>query len=163
MRRVARMRASIAFAGLTPLVDTLFILLFALLALSDARTSHETELVRVRLPEVEPAADSPASGAATHVVLEVSADSSVHVPSAPGAPAEAARTREELDAALARLLGDRVPEEVVVEIHADRGARHGVVVELLQHLRLRGFVDVQLIALGRVEPGAPFGGDGGER
>lgn len=156
MRRVARMRASIAFAGLTPLVDTLFILLFALLALSDARTSHETELVRVRLPEVEPAADSPAPAATTHAVLEVSADSSVHVPAVPG---EEVSTREELDAVLARLLGDRVPEEVVVEIHADREARHGVVVELLQHLRLRGFVDVQLIAVGQVEPVTAFGGE----
>lgn len=160
MRRAARIRASLAFAGLTPLVDTLFILLFALLALSDARTSHATELVRVRLPEVEPASDSPAPGAATHALLEVASDSSVHVPAVPG---EGVRTREELDAVLARLLEDRVPEEVVVEIHADRGARHGVVVELLQHLRLRGFVDVQLIAVGHVEPAAPFGGGGGER
>ena len=87
-------------------------------------------------------------------MLEVAVDSSVRVP---GVPDAVVQTRDELDRALAKLLADRVPEEVVVDIHADRAARHGVVVELLQHLRLRGFVTIQLVATGHAEPAEAFG------
>jgi len=148
---------------LTPLVDVLFILLFALLALSDSRETHQTEEVRVQLPEVEPADEGPlVSG--ERVQLEISADSTIRL----AASGQVITTREELDRALTAILGERLPEEVVVEIQADRAARHGVAVELLQHIRLLGFVNVELIASGREGALGPFGsgggsGEGGER
>ena len=39
-------------------------------------------------------------------------------------------------------------EELAVEIQADRSAPHGVAVELLQYLRLRGIAQVQMLATG---------------
>ena len=153
----ARSRRTLAFAGLTPLVDVLFILLFALLALSDSRTTHQTEQVRVQLPEVEPA-DEGSLVAGERVQLEISAESTIRL----AASGAVIRTREELDRELSAILGQRLPEEVVVEIQADRDARHGVAVELLQHIRLLGFVNVELIASGREGTRGPFGsGEGG--
>ena len=139
--------------GLVPFLDTLFLLLFALLALSDSRTAHRSELVRVDLPEVEPAqATGPDLG--LHIVLEIDAQSRVRVSEGPDLA-----SREDLDRLLAQRLGDALPEEVVISIHADRDARHGVAVELLQHLLLRGFVHVQMVAQGRIpDPGGAFGG-----
>ena len=69
---------------------------------------------------------------------------------------EALDSLDEVDAALASVLGDAVPEEVEIRIHADRDARHGVAIELLQHLRVRGFVQVQLVALGQPNPSGSF-------
>lgn len=154
----ARTRRTLAFAGLTPLVDVLFILLFALLALSDSRKTNQTELVRVQLPEVEPADEGPLLSG-DRVQLEISADSTIRIATS----GEVIRSREELDRALGVVLGERLPEEVVVEIQADREARHGVAVELLQHIRLLGFVNVELIASGRAGSSGPFGAAGGER
>ena len=139
--------------ALTPLVDTLFLLLFSLLALSDTRAAHATELVRVELPRVEPGDDAPA--AAARLVLEIGRDSSVRLRD--GGPV---LSRDELDRALAERLGDALPEEVEVVIHADRDARHGVAVELLEHLRRRGFVRVGLVALGERGRSGPFGSPG---
>lgn len=148
----ARNKGSIGLAGLTPLVDTLFILLFSLLALSDSRKTHTTEQVRIQLPEVEPAEDGAGPNGA-RIVLEIGADSKIRV----GESALVVESREELDRVLDAYLGDRLPEEFVVDIQADRDARHGVAVELLQHVRLRGFVNVDLIAVGNEELGT-FGG-----
>ena len=64
----------------------------------------------------------------------------------------------ELDRALQALLGSSLPDEVVIDLSADREARHGVAVELLQHLRLRGFVNVELVAVGQADLGTAFGG-----
>ena len=147
-------RVSLGFAGLTPLVDTLFLLLFSLLILSDTRRSHATELIRIALPEVEPGDEDPAADGA-RIVLEIAADSTVRFLE----PDVLVRSRDELDRALAALLSDLLPEEVTVEIRADRDARHGVAVELLQHLRLRGFLTVQLVAVGREGSWGPFGGE----
>ncbi len=137
-------RPSLALRGLTPLVDLLFILLFALLALGETRRVEEEQLVAVELPAVEAGADAVAP--ASSVVLSIDADSRVVLSSG-----EVVTTRAALDRELAAALGDGVPEEVVVAIHADRSARHGAAVELLQHLRLRGFVHVQLLATGLEE------------
>jgi len=154
VRRRKRMRRGAAAGGLTPLLDTLFILLFALLALSDVRTSNRQERVRIELPEVEPGAD-PAPPAEMHITLEIDARSNVSLAGSDGR----LETREDLDRALAGALERAVPEEVVVEIVADREARHGVAVEVLQHLRLRGFTHVQLVASG-VDEASPLLGGG---
>lgn len=143
---------SAALAGLTPLLDTIFLLLFALLVTSETRTDSDTELVHVRLPEVEPAGTE-APGTAERVRIVIDAASTVRL--ADGGPVLASRA--DLDAALAAALGDALPEEVEVELHADADARHGVAIELLQHLRVRGFVRVQLVALGTETPDGRFG------
>jgi len=145
---------SISFAGLTPLIDTLFILLFALLALSDTRKTNPTEPVRVQLPEVEPGETGPGLAGA-RITVEVGADSSIRV----GEEGVVVESRTELDRAFNAVLGERLPEEVVIEVRADRDARHGVAVELLQHLRLRGFVNVELVAVGTRALDGPFGGE----
>jgi biopolymer transport protein ExbD len=145
---------AIGLAGLTPFLDTIFLLLFALLALSDARTANRTELLRVELPAVEPADDAPRPLAA-RLVIEIDASSRVLLADS----GRAAATPEELDGALRELLGEALPEEVTIEIQADRDARHGVAVALLQHLRLRGFVNVELVALGVSDGAEAFGGD----
>lgn len=139
------------FAGLMPLVDTLFLLLFALLAVSETK-AVETEEVHVSLPEVR-SEEGAASAPDLRVEIEVDADSNVRV-----AGGEALANVEDVDRALVSEIGDALPEEVAVEIRADQASRYGVTVQLLQHLRLSGFVDVRLTALG--------GGDGtlgGER
>jgi len=150
----ARQARSISFSGLTPLIDTLFILLFALLALSDTRKTNPTEPVRVQLPEVEPGETGPGLVGA-RIAVEVAADSTVRV----GPEGLLVESRTDLDRAFNAALGERLPEEVVVELRADRGARHGVAVELLQHLRLRGFVNVELVAVGTRALEGPFGGE----
>ncbi len=139
----ARRRSSVALSGLTPLVDLLFILLFSLLALGETRRVEQEELVAIELPSVESSADSRAPAAA--LTLAIDSESRVVLPSS----GRVILTRRELDAELASALGDGVPEEVTVAIHADRAARHGAAVELLQHMRLRGFVHVQLLATGQ--------------
>jgi biopolymer transport protein ExbD len=149
-----RKLGSIAGGGLVPLLDTLFIIIFALLALSDVRRTEREELVRIRLPEVE-AGDEPGAPRAS-IALEVGPDSSVHF----SGSEVTIDSWEELDEGLALALGESLPEEVTVELRADREARYGVAVELLQHLRLRGFADVQLIATGAPAPEGTFGGGG---
>ena len=147
-------RGSIALGGLTPLLDTLFVLLFALLAASDARREQNSADVLLRLPEVAPDGASADAGP-RRVVLTVDQDSKVHLEDG-SVPLE---NGPALDAALADHLGGSLPEEVAIEIRADREAHYGIAVELLQHLRLRGFVDVLLSASGSAEPGAGFGGE----
>ncbi len=133
----------VALRGITPLLDVLFILLFALLALSKTETTNRTELVKILLPEVAPAIED-AAGATKSLTLVLDADSKIHV----GDHAPAVTSLEELDRALALEIGDSLPEDIAIEIQGDREARHGVAVGLLQHLRLRGFSRVSLLAVG---------------
>ena len=136
-------RGSLAAMSLTPLLDVLFILLFALLALSDTRSSSQQDLVLVKLPEVEPSAQA-ADLDVRRLVLVLDADSRIRLMET----GEDIGSRADLDRALSEALGDDLPEEVTVEIQGDRNAHHGVAVELLQHLRLRGFSQVALVAQG---------------
>lgn len=154
MNRSRSSFGTVSFRGLTPMLDTLFILLFALLALSDTREVSETEEVRIQLPEVEPGSDA-ATGAAEVFAIFVDADSLVRLEG----NEDVVESFEELDAALSARLGDAFPEDVSVDIVADAEARHGIIVELLQHLRLRGFVRVQLLATGS-ETGGSLGRSG---
>ena len=151
MRSRAR-RGPAVLAGLTPLLDTIFLLLFALLVTSDTRTENDTELVHIQLPEVESTGEE-STGAGEHLVVVLDAESHVRL----GRDGETLASREELDRALSQALGDALPEEIPIEIHGDAAARHGVAIELLQYLRMRGFVHVQLVAQGTSAPGGLFG------
>jgi biopolymer transport protein ExbD len=145
-----------AVSGIMPLLDVLFILLFSLLAMSDAKKaeSEEQEEVRIELPGVE-AGESAEEPLGETLVLEVDASGLVTLAESGASIAD----RRQLDTALSTLLGDRLPEEVSVEIHADLNAPHGVAVELLQFLRLRGIARVQMLATGYAEGEAGvFGG-----
>lgn len=135
------------------MIDVLFILLFALLAMSEARSSTEEELIHIRLPNVEPG-EGNSSVDDLRLVIEIDASSLVSL----RATGAAVNSAADLEVALANELGDALPEDIVVEIQADRDARHGVAVELLQHLRNRGFVNVQLIAVGYEGDDGLFGG-----
>jgi len=138
--------------GVTPFIDLLFILLFGMLALSDSKRATSAELVRVRLPTVEPAAADGADDTRV-IVLEVDVKSHVRLEGRDGR----IDGPEALDAALAAIVVNDLPEQFTVEIRGDAGAHHGVIVALLQHLRRRGFAGVNLLALG-VE-GATWGDD----
>lgn len=149
----------VVLRGLTPMLDALFILLFALLAMSDARQEPRPEKVRIQLPQVEPGA-APAQSPVDVFSILIDADSTVHIDGG----TLVAGSFDRLDAALADHLGSALPEDVPIDIVADADARHGVAVELLQHLRLRGFVRVHLLAQ-TMEGAGPLGGAsaGGER
>ncbi|MEE9127687.1 MAG: hypothetical protein V3U11_11160, partial [Planctomycetota bacterium] len=75
---VSSQRGGIAARGLTPLLDTLFILLFALLTLSDTRTPTRADLVHIQLPRVEPSKDA-ATEPVRRLVLEIDAGSRVRL------------------------------------------------------------------------------------
>ncbi len=154
MTRPRQSRGSLAAKGLTPLLDCLFLMLIALLALSESKSERRAELVHVDLPAVEPTeARASASDPSLLVRLTLGADSRLRL----GADGALLATRAQLDEALASALPDALPEEVVVELIADRDARHGVAVELLEHLRTRGFARVRLLAVGTRDAGDPFG------
>lgn len=136
-----------------PLVDLLFLLLFGLLALSDSRSSSSEEVVRVRLPRVEPETEQGTDDQDT-ITIEIDRDSKVRLDGNDDVLVGPAA----LDAAMAKVLGDRLPEQLEVEIRGDAGARHGVAVSLLQHLRRRGFAGVRLLALGAEGNGQEWDG-----
>ncbi|MEM7516078.1 MAG: biopolymer transporter ExbD [Planctomycetota bacterium] len=154
-----RASGSVSSAALTPLLDTLFLLLFALLALAapkraEAQATHEE--VRVQLPTVESGPETERSANALEALafdVEIDGDSAVFV----GGTLVADRAA--LDALLRETLGERLPEELGVTLRTDREAKHGVAVELLQYFRVRGVVDVELIALGGSAVASPFGGE----
>jgi len=150
----ARRAASASgFSGLTPMLDVLFILLFALLALSDVRSSNRSELLRIELPRVEPGEQTAVDDVRR---IEIVIDSESRVRSQEDdSPIESVADLERL---LQARLGDALPDQVVIEIQADREAHHGVAVELLQLLRNRGFVRVELVALGLAEGSEFLGG-----
>ncbi len=152
MSAARQVRGSIAAKGLVPLLDTLFQLIFCLLVVSGPRTANRAEQLLLRLPRIEPGREEPAP-AGRALVIAVDAAASVRVPGT----GLVFPTREALDRWLGVSLGEFVPEEVPIEIQAEAAAPHGVVVELLQHLRLRGFSDVRLAALARSDGGGLFG------
>ena len=140
--------------GLTPLLDVVFLLLFALLSVSSAKTVHRDEIVRIQLPSVEPGSEAETDQTRS-ITLEIDSESRVIMPES----ATPLASRAEFDAALAAAIGEALPEEVHVEIRADREARHGAAVAVLQHLRLRGFVHVDLLAIGTTAADDLFGGN----
>jgi biopolymer transport protein ExbD len=153
-RRWTEARGSISARGLVPFLDTLFNLLFALLAISAASAPTSFDLLRLRLPRVESSPDARAPMSAG-LLIAVDADGKIH----PAGTDVALRTREELDRTLAALVADAVPEEVPIEIQAEALCPHGIVVELLQHLRVLGFSDVRLAAISRAGGPGLFGGE----
>ena len=147
-------RRPITIAGVTPLLDTLFLLLFALLAVSETKSPDSDEHVRIRLPEVEPNAQGEGE-AATRIGFTVDADSRVYA-TEDGALVD---SRTDLDRVLDGRLAEAAvgADEIVVQIRADAEAKSGVALELLQHLLLRGFVRVELLANENQDPDRPFG------
>ena len=143
---MSRSKRSHGMRGVTPFIDMLFILLFGMLALSEAKKTTAAETVRVRLPRVEPGENGDEGDGRT-IVLEVDANSRVRLEGR----AETVTGPEELDTAIASEIGDDLPEQVTVEIRGDASADHGVMVALLQHLRRRGFKGVHLLALGAAD------------
>ena len=154
MRGSARTLGAAGLKGLTPLLDVVFLLLFALLSVSSAKTVHRDEIVRIQLPSVEPGSEAETDQTRS-ITLEIDSDSHIIMEES----AAPLASRAEFDAALAQALGEALPEEVHVEIRADREARHGVAVAVLQHLRLRGFVHVDLLAIGTADADELFGGN----
>ncbi len=134
-------RPSLALRGLTPFIDTLFLLLFALLATSQPQSAQVLESVRIRLPQVLASPEVPPAPA-KRLVIEIDAHSKVRMAGSD----EALETPKALDRAIAAGLGDALPEEVAVEIRGDKDSRHGTAVRLLQQLRLRGFSAIELLA-----------------
>jgi len=135
--------SSPSLKGITPLLDVLFILLFALLALSESKSSPSEELFRVQLPQVEADAN-PAVVDLEKLVISLDVNSRIRVQGMEGA----VNTLEEFDSLLASALGDALPENIAIEIQGDQLARHGVTIGLLQHLRLRGFQNVMFLVAG---------------
>ncbi len=154
MTRRFHKRGAIAIGGLTPLLDTLFLLLFSVLALSDVRDPETSEQVRIALPRV---AQGQRAGLEDRqrVNLVVDAQGTIRRHGA----AAVIRSSQELDHELAAVMGHSTPEDVVVEIRGDHDAPHGVTVQLLQHLRAGRFADVQLLATGVDPPPGLFGKD----
>ena len=97
--RAPRSAKASAMAGLTPLLDVIFLLLFALLISSETKTESDTELVPIQLPEVQPSEGS-SETESQRLALTLDAESRVYVESA----TEALDSLDEVDAALASVL-----------------------------------------------------------
>ncbi|MGK0482837.1 MAG: biopolymer transport protein ExbD [Planctomycetota bacterium] len=141
-------------AALTPLLDTLFLLLFAVLASSDSKAAREDapQEIQVELPSVEDSGEPSAEESERALILiTIEAGGRVQIGDTGASPATAA----ELAAALVA-----VESGSSVEIRAHADARHAVVVEVLHGLREAGLLDVRFVAM-RHEPGGesrPLGG-----
>ena len=147
-RRVLRARGTLGQSALTPLLDTLFLLLFALLASSRRASMEPTtptpEEVRVELPTVDPlAGESSDEARELRLVVHVEADDSVGLAGAGGLlpTPTAGELKEALERAASGTSG-----RVVVEVRADADARHGVTVDVLQTVRAAGIADVRFVA-----------------
>lgn len=151
MTRTSRSPAGLGSSTLTPLLDTLFLLLFTLLATSRSEAIVERavrEEVAVELPSIEDGADAQAGNADVQLLtIAVLEDGGVRVLS--GASAEvhsrSAASPSELEQMLAPAASS--PGGARIEIRADGAARHAVVLEVLQAVRAAGCTDVRFIAL----------------
>ncbi len=144
-------QAGLGSSALTPLLDTLFLLLFTLLATSRSASIVEhavREEVAVELPSIEDGPDAQAgSDDVGLVTIAVPEEGKVRVLT--GRSAERESREVETPAALEQLLTSQVKGAVGarVEIRADGAARHAVVLEVLQAVRAAGCTDVRFIAL----------------
>jgi len=147
-RTAGRTRGGLGSSALTPLLDTLFLLLFALLASSQrasmTQVDPRSEEVQVELPTVDPLQQA-AGGDQPDVRLVVNVDAggivTLHAGAGPVEAPTAGALRAALEAQAASATG-----RVVVEIRADAAARHGVTVDVLQTVRAAGIVDVRFVA-----------------
>ena len=164
--RTKRASGSMGSSGLTPLLDVLFLLLFAILAASDSSSAEtrtpDPEEVRVELPAVDPLESGEGNEAeVVRIFLRIDADDCVTIVTEDGprvtpTPAE---LRASLEAAMAAAAA---PGNTIVEIRADADARHGVTVDVLQTVRAVGIVDVRFVATavtGEGEDDRPLGGE----
>lgn len=152
---------SLGRSALTPLLDVLFLLLFAVLATSERASSPSTEEsdgraeLDVRLPDVpEDEATAPSPDERERVELVIDANGDV-------------RVRRDGDETLVRDGGALVTaigaDDVVVEVRADADARHAVVLEVLHALWSAGIEDVRYVAAVSHEGDGPRVFGGGER
>lgn len=151
-----RSRRTPGSTALTPLLDMLFLLLFALLATSRSAESMDQaprEEIAIELPSVTGAGDEDPD-AREPIEVTVAADGAV-VLAGVDAPSPAALT-ERLEA-LVRLRG-----EVSLELRVDGATPHAVVADVLQATRAAGVHDVRFIAIdgGASDGGARFGAGG---
>lgn len=151
MTRNSRSSAGLGSSTLTPLLDTLFLLLFTLLATSRSEAIVERavrEEVAVELPSIEDGGEAQAGNAEVELVtIAVLETGDVRVLSGPSAEGESrtASTPSELERMLTLVASS--PGGARVEIRADGAARHAVVLEVLQAVRAAGCTDVRFIAL----------------
>ncbi len=135
-------------AALTPLLDTLFLLLFAVLAQSDGAEAREDvpEEIQVELPSVDGGAsiDQGAQPLASPVVT-IDGEGTVRLDGEAGIVPSSQALIEALGTADG-------PRSVEIRAHGD--ARHAVVVEVLHGLRQAGWLDVRFVAIQRDEGAA---------
>ncbi len=127
--------------GMIPLLDTLFLLLFALLAAAREQVEPAVDPVRIRLPEVTEGSDGDLTGATVKLLLD--RDGQVFL-----GEQERAYAAGEFSTLVEDIAALHEPSEVSVEIYGDQDAGYGRAVQLLQELRLRGFARVALLARG---------------
>lgn len=141
-------------AALTPLLDTLFLLLFAVLASSEEKAAREStertestaEEIQIELPSVDRDGDAVAPDVPLPpvvVVIEANGELRIAGESAPLAGAQGLAALTSLD-----------QPDVRVEIRAHADARHAVVVEVLHELQQLGVIDVRFVATQRDVTGA---------
>lgn len=153
-------------SALTPLLDTLFLLLFTLLATSRSASLVEAavrEEVAVELPSVEAdGADGASDGESVLWTIAVDAEGTVSLLEGqePGLSAAPVATPRELAASLEAATSRGALQ---VEIRADGDAAHRVVLDVLQAARKAGVSDVRFVAFEAAEGGHRTFGEGGAR
>lgn len=162
MPRHSKSPAGLGSSALTPLLDTLFLLLFTLLATSRSAAIVEhavREEVAVNLPSIEDGDGSAAGAEAELVTIAVDEGGGVRVlrGRAPAGESLDAETPAGLTRSLTRLVAKS--SDVRVEIRADGEAQHAVVLGVLQAVRSAGCNDVRFIAVEAVAGSGsrPFG------
>lgn len=140
-------RRTVGQAALTPLLDTLFLLLFSVLAASDGAeaTADVEEEVQLELPSVMDDGQGSAATGEAPWVIAIEADGAVTLD---GGSVDLGSRVIDSPASLAASLSG-VPGGATFEIRAHADARHAVVVEVLHGLREAGFLDVSLVATKR--------------
>ena len=135
-----------------PLLDTLFLLLFTLLATSRSATLVEEsvrEEISVTLPDVADGGAGESDTEASVLVVGVQPDGSIEAIA--GLSTEGEAVPVESPAALGALIDSLALRDPGTrwraEIRADEDARHGVVLDVLQEVRRAGLVDVRFIAV----------------
>ena len=147
-----RSSRSLRSSALMPLLDTLFLLLFTLLATSRSATLVEEsvrEEISVSLPDVADGGVGESDAQASVLVIGVQPSGAIEA--IVGLSAEGRAVPVASPSALGALIDALRERDLSVrwraEIRADEDARHGVVLDVLQEVRLAGLVDVRFIAV----------------
>lgn len=156
MSRSRSTSRSLRSSALMPLLDTLFLLLFTLLATSRSATLVEEsvrEEISVSLPDVADGGASDSDVAARVLVIGVGADSAIEAIA--GRRADGRALPVQSPAAIGSLVATLRESDSAArwraEIRADEDARHGAVLDVLQEVRRAGITDVRFIAVTKSE------------